>query len=207
MPRIFLLENVPPLANDASFRGHIEELVERGYSISRKIVNYSDFGAPTKRRRFIVFGSREENSDEFFRKLSNQTCRSRTVKDAIWDLRKKRKGEVPDHFWPELRTINKYRGNYENGKFGWYILKWEEPAPSFGNVMKTYILHPDASNGGPTRVISVKEALLIMGFDETFHFPEGIGMGMRYQMVADSVSPVFSLAAAKVIEGMLSDQD
>ena len=97
------------------------------------------------------------------------------------------------------------RKYYETGKFGWYILKWEEPAPSFGNVSKTYILHPNAFNGGPKRVISVKEALLIMGFDNDFRFPERTGIKRGYQMVADAVSPVFAYVSASIIKEMLSD--
>jgi DNA (cytosine-5)-methyltransferase 1 len=111
---------------------------------------------------------------------------------------------LPDHVWPELRTINKYRKYYKTGKYGWYILDWKEPAPSFGNVMKTYILHPDAFNGRRTRVISVKEALLIMGYDSRFRFPQDYGLGARYQMVVDSVSPTFSYPAAKVTEEIIS---
>jgi hypothetical protein len=70
--------------------------------------------------------------------------------------------------------------------------------------MKTYILHPDAFNGGSTRVISVKEALLIMGFDSGFRFPQEFGLGIRYQMVVDSVSPIFSSLAAIVTKELIS---
>ena len=55
------------------------------------------------------------------------------------------------------------------------------------------------------RVISVKEALLLMGFDREFHFPQGMGMGIRYQMVTDAVSPVFAYAAACVVKEILDD--
>jgi DNA (cytosine-5)-methyltransferase 1 len=80
------------------------------------------------------------------------------------------KGCYPDHVWPNLKTIDKYAENYRTNKFGWYVLNWSEPAPSFGNVMKTYILHPDSLNGKPSRVISVREALLVMGFNENTRF-------------------------------------
>jgi DNA (cytosine-5)-methyltransferase 1 len=125
------------------------------------------------------------------------------VKDAIWKLREKKRNEIPDHVWPELKTIDKYRHYYATGKYGWYILKWNEPAPSFGNVMKTYILHPDSFNGQSTRVISVREALLVMGFDNSFRFPQDLGLGARYQMIVDAVSPVFSYAAARVSKDLL----
>lgn len=203
LPRIFILENVPLLANDETLRKHIKRLGKRGYSVSGRIIAYSDYGAPTRRHRFILFGTREGDAPVFFDMLSNHAQSPKTVKDAIWKLRDRAKGEIPDHIWPELRTISKYREKYEHGKFGWYILKWNEPAPSFGNVMKTYILHPDAFNSKPPRVISVKEASLIMGFDTNFIFPENVGLGLKYQMIVDAVSPVFSYAVAKVIRKWL----
>jgi site-specific DNA-cytosine methylase len=152
-----------------------------------RIIKYGDYGAPTSRHRFFLFGTREKDAARFFDKLSAYSCSPKTVKDVIWNLRNKQKGEVPDHVWPELKTIDKYMKNYVEKKFGWYILKWNEPAPSFGNIMKTYILHPDSFNGRLTRVISVREALLIMGFDEAWEFPERVGLGAKYQMIVDAV--------------------
>ena len=54
---------------------------------------------------------------------------------------------------------------------------------------------------GPFRARA--EALLIMGFDDSFRFPDGLGVGLRYQMVVDAVSPTFSYVAAQVIREML----
>jgi DNA (cytosine-5)-methyltransferase 1 len=202
-PKAFLLENVPLVAAEPLLKGHVARLKKRGYSICGKVIRYSDFGASTKRHRYVLFGAKVGKSETFFCELSAHFSPPRTVKDAIWNLRKKEKNEVADHVWPELRTIGKYIDNYKSHKFGWYILNWDEPAPSFGNVMKTYILHPDAFNGGSTRVVSVKEASLIMGFDSRFRFPKEIGLGMRYQMVVDSVSPVFSRVAARIIRSQI----
>lgn len=153
----------------------------------------------------MLFGTRSGNAEIFFERLSAHKNHFKAVKDVIWKLRDVEKGYFPDHVWPELKTINNYLENYKSNKFGWYVLKWSEPAPSFGNIMKTYILHPDAFNGKLTRVISVREALSIMGFDEDFRFPYGLGLGVRYQMIADSVSPVFSFAAAKVIQDLIAE--
>lgn len=201
-PQIFLLENVPLLASDETLRNHVERLSLLGYSTVSNIVKYSDYGAATSRHRFFLFGTRNGVAMTFFQRLEKEKRAPRTVRDAIWQLKDKEKGEIPDHVWPQLRTIKKYLNYYKSGKFGWYVLKWDEPAPSFGNIMKTYILHPDAFNGKPERVISVREALLIMGFDSQFRFPEELGIGARYQMVVDAVSPVFSYAAAKVVRKM-----
>ena len=205
-PNFFLFENVPLIANDESFGKHIKNLERDGYSVLGKTIVYSDYGAPTRRHRFILFGTRIGTANKFFSSLSEYVRSPRTVKDVIWALRNKKKGEVQDHTWPELRTIEKYEDYYRTGKFGWYILNWNEPAPSFGNVTKTYILHPDSFSKKSARVISVKEALLIMGFDENFRFPEGLGLGSRYQMVVDAVSPTFSVVAATIIRKMTDEK-
>lgn len=205
LPSIFMMENVIPLRNDAMLMQYLKRLRKLNYSISLQIVRYSDYGAATSRRRLVIFGSRTSNGSFFCRTLDKYRRSALTVKDMIWHLRDIDRGSAPDHEWPELRTIYKYRDYYMDGKYGWYVLQWDRPAPSFGNVMKTYILHPDSFNGRETRVISVRESLLIMGFPNEFEFPEKMGLGVRYQMIADAVSPVFSYAAAKAIEHMLVD--
>jgi DNA (cytosine-5)-methyltransferase 1 len=204
-PEMFLMENVPLIAHETNLWKNFAKLERDGYSIKAKSISYGDYGAPTKRRRFIAFGSRKQDSATFFEKLSRYERSARPIKNVIWDLRNKENGQAKDHVWPELKTIDRYKPYYESGKYGWCILKWMEPAPSFGNVMKTYTLHPNSYDGGQTRVISVREAFLVMGFDPKFHFPEGLGLGLRYQMVVDAVSPVFSRVAAKVMKDLMSN--
>ena len=208
-PNIFLLENVPLLRNEPTLKQHIEKLQspEFGYSIMAKVIKYSDYGATTNRRRFIIFGSKISKAEHFFSKLTKFQSNPKTVKSAIWQLRNKEKDEVKEHIWPNLKTIDNYLEKYKSGRFGWYILNWDKAAPSFGNIMKTYILHPDAFKGGTKRVLSVKEAALIMGFTDTFSFPEDVGIGLKYQMIVDSVSPVFSEIAAKIIQEMFLTVD
>jgi hypothetical protein len=43
----------------------------------------------------------------------------------------------------------------------------------------------------------------IMGFDRNFKFPQDTGIGQRYQMTVDSVSPVFSYVSAMVIKEII----
>ena len=204
-PSLFLLENVPPAKEILTT--YLEDLKKLGYSVGSQLVRYSDYGAPIARHRIIAMGIQGGQAADFFQGLLAYRTGAKTVKDAIGYLSSRQKGEVHDHDYPNFQTIEKYRKYYETGKYGWYKLKWEKPAPSFGNVTKTYILHPSSWNNGiPPRVISVKEALLLMGFDQGFHFPKGMGMGVRYQMVADAVSPVFAYAAACVIKEIFNTQ-
>jgi DNA (cytosine-5)-methyltransferase 1 len=215
-PRAFLMENVPALQNRLVFKRQLGRVRKAGYAVDFRSVKYSEFGAPTNRRRLIVFGVRNAEAKEnnqrdmtkqFFESLSSQRTASSTVRKAIWYLRNKGQNEAPDHQWPELKTIDRYRGFYATGKYGWYVLKWNEPSPSFGNVVKTYVLHPDSFNGGITRVISVREAWRLLGFGKGFRLPARNGLEMKYQLAVDSVSPRFSWRAARAAKEILNWDD
>lgn len=208
-PKVFLMENVPPAkCNVVRVLDKIGARLQRkGYETRAKVVKYSDYGAATSRSRLMVFGTRTGDPSVFFEELETYYKREpTTVRDAIWNLRHADSSDFPDHQWPKLNTISKYKDRYRTGQFGWYRLKWDDPAPSFGNVMKTYTLHPSSWRGSPPRdprVISIREALSLMGFPEDYSFPPGMAMCLRYQMVVDSVSPVFSKVVAEVIKSLI----
>jgi len=184
-PVAFVMENVPFLAGDPIFTRSLQKMLRSGYSVQYGFFRYSEFGATTKRKRLITVGILNGKVDDVFKNLAAQKEPPGTVRKAIWDLREKR--NFPDHEWINPRTISRYMDKYRTGKFGWYFLNWDSPAPSFGNINKTYILHPDGN-----RVISVREAMRIMGFDDGYVFPESVPVTAKYQMIADAVSPVFS---------------
>lgn len=209
-PEAFLMENVLPVGGDPTFLGWAERLSRR-YWITFGPVRYSDYGAATARQRFFAVGFRRgkrvDLASEFFARLEHHQAPALTTGKALHYLLKVPQGGVADHHWPNFRTIDKYLDKYAQNRFGWYRLDPGKPAPSFGSVMKTYILHPYAGNGHgvPQRVISVREAMTLMGFSRKFRFPEGMGMKHRYQMVADAVSPVFSGVAALVMRELLDE--
>jgi DNA (cytosine-5)-methyltransferase 1 len=192
-PRLFIMENVPLLRGDPEFQRQLDRVRSAGYSVTWDMFRYSDFGAAISRRRLLAVGVLEGDAGDFMKGVRDSSRDMKSVRDVIYDLRDRERDSLPDHEWPHLRTVLRYRKKYESGKFGWTILRWDEPAPSFGNVMKTYILHPDSDlELGIYRPVSVLEVSRIMGFNHGFTFPEGLGMGHRYQMLVDSVSPVFS---------------
>jgi DNA (cytosine-5)-methyltransferase 1 len=192
-PSGFVMENVPPLRNDPEFFKQIRRLRGAGYHVTVNLFKYSDFGAATSRRRLFAVGFLDRDPKSFVQTLESLRKNPSTVFDAIGKYRGLEMGSYPDHQWPNLRTIQRYLKYYESGKFGWTILEWDKPAGSFGNVMKTYTLHPDSDpRSGNSRVVSPLEVSGIMGFNHGFRFPRGITMGRKYQMLADSVSPVFS---------------
>ncbi len=197
-PKIFIMENVPALRSDKGFRFQMERISKLGYSFDTTFVKYSDYGAPTSRKRLIAVGLLDGSANQFINGMRNFTKSPKLLRDTIKEFRYNERGNPVDHVWPNLKTISKYVEKYKTGKYGWRILDWDSPAPSFGNVMKTYILPPDSDPMNPeARVISILEVSRIMGFNHGFSFPEGMHVGERYQMLVDSVSPIFSDVLAK----------
>lgn len=217
-PRVFLMENVPPLIGDPDYLKLRRELEFAGYSVGARVLRYSDFGAATARRRLFTVGvldSAHSGWLDFFALLEEERRSaadpeveaSSTVREAIGWLRDLGPDQVPDHQWSQLTTIQKYAGRYESGQFGWKILRWDETAPSFGSVAKTYILHPDSSLGaGDARVLSVREVLSIMGFAREFRFPEGVALSRRYRMAANAVSPKVSRLCGRAVRRLLEGE-
>jgi DNA (cytosine-5)-methyltransferase 1 len=185
-PEVFVVENVPAVKRDLD--AGLKRL-EVKYSVRGRVISYADWGAPTRRRRYFVVGVRRGQADELWQRLDDLKRTPTTVAEAIGRYRALPAGAAPDHEWAEYRTIHKYAAKYETGQYGWYRLDWDAPSPSFGNIAKTYTLHPDAE---PPRVLSVREAAAIMGFDDRYAFPPGIPRTAKYRMASDSVSPKFS---------------
>jgi DNA (cytosine-5)-methyltransferase 1 len=203
-PLFILLENVPGLGREPGFLRELKGLKAAGYSVHVKTVRYSDYGAATSRKRLFVLAVRKDlktDAGQIFDSIRPRTPTK--IKEIIWDLRNEKWDPSIDHVWTRAATVQRYQRYYETGKYGWYILDWEKPAPSFGNISKTYILHPDSFNGGITRPISVREALRIIGFPDSYRFPPRVPLTAKYQMVADAVSPVFSLKLARAIKCVL----
>lgn len=203
-PDAFVMENVPAIQKDHSFLMNLEAVGKRYDTIVRAF-RYSDYGAAFARRRLFVVGVKNKagcRASEVVDSMKKE--KSMTVRQKIEDLRDRKSDPTIDHVWPNLKTIHKYLNYYRTGKYGWYILDWDSTSPSFGNITKTYILHPDSfKNGNGARPISVREALRIIGFEDSYRFPTGIDMRAKYEMLAAAVSPVFSLKLATAIRELL----
>jgi DNA (cytosine-5)-methyltransferase 1 len=206
-PLFVLMENVPALGSDSIYKEGVALLRSNGYDLDARILKYDHYGASTRRRRLFTVGVHQTQvgARSFFTLLGSRRCPQSTVRGAIEWLRDVPCGGVPDHDWSRLQTIGNYRHLYVSGKYGWAQLKYDEPAPSFGSVSKTYILHPEAGDDSfPERVVSVREVLAIMGFDMNVAFPHNTPRAKRYQMAANAVSPAVSRAIASVVHQMIT---
>lgn len=105
MPRLILFENVKGFTY--AFKGKeedssipyskivIDKLKTLGYNVEAKIIDFSQYGVPQRRKRFILVGSLNNNASIFFNLINEQKCtflKSKgigsniTVEDAISDL-------------------------------------------------------------------------------------------------------------------------
>ena len=203
-PSLFIMENVPSIQKDPCLQSYLK-VMEKSYKITKQMFKYSDYGSSFSRKRFFVIGIKSEiGIDPATIAESIEFSEPVTIRHAIEDLRDKDFDPSIDHIWPKVKTIDKYLKYYASGKYGWYILDWDSLSPSFGNITKTYILHPDSfKNGNQARPISVREAMRIVGFPDEYRFPEGIDLRSKYEMIAQSVSPVFSFKLAHAIRNTL----
>lgn len=204
-PCVFIMENVPLLLRDELFSELKRIAIDAGYSVEHRSICYADYGTAIRRHRLFLFGVRKQGVDWLIYLLERRKALPLTVGDVIRRYERYSQGAAPDHEWANLRTIEAYRKKYASQQYGWYVLNWDAPAPSFGNIQKTYILHPNAweDSSGP-RVLSVREAMAIMGFNDSFVFPESVPITAKYRMVADAVSPVFSAKCAEAIGEFLA---
>ena len=94
-PKIFVLENVPPLLQSAEFEEMRKLAIGLGYQVEARVLNAADYGVPQTRKRAIFIGSRigapsfplPTHCDPAKRNLINQSLRDwRTVRDAIGHL-------------------------------------------------------------------------------------------------------------------------
>ena len=94
-PKVFVMENVPPLLSSAEGAEIVREAEALGYEVKAKILNSADYGAPQRRRRVIIIGSaigsppfpEPTHADPKKKDLTTQhLCNWVSVRQAIGDL-------------------------------------------------------------------------------------------------------------------------
>jgi len=200
-PLIFIFENVPQIENDPILKKNLQK-ISQDYDYVIRNIRYSDYGAPTKRKRLFIFAFRKDlglNLQEFLKELDEigQKMPKKLVKDVIGHLVDVPEGKIKDHEWHKI-NFEKYGEKIKKKLYGCERIKWDDFFPSKGNLQKVLTLHPLLD-----RSLSIKENLLLMGFPNSYEFPEGLSKWGRYQMIADAVSPTFSNVIAKALKKVL----
>ncbi len=205
-------DGFPPLSKEemsgSAIRQILKDAKRLGYSLSFGLLNSADFGAPQKRYRFIILGSRDRGSVEFPHPSHSETGgggreRHTHLRDVIWDIRSN-----PGFHSEYTEGMVKYfkhippGGNWRNlpprlqpkalgksffaggGKTGFFRrLDWDSPAPTLtgrANRKGTAICHPEA-----TRPLSVHECARIQGFPDSWNFAGS--MSSQYLQIGNAV--------------------
>ena len=119
-PKVFVIENVPPLLKSAEGQEILSEAKILGYEVEGRILNSADYGSPQTRKRAIIIGSRV--GPVLFPRQTHEAPDKapangasllpwRTVRDAISDIPPEPTGE--DLHWGRNPTeLSKRRYRY-----------------------------------------------------------------------------------------------
>lgn len=233
LPSTFLLENVDGMLSAAlrhrplhlrdrkplsgserkgSFlRWFLEELVQRGYSISWNVGEAADYGVPQLRQRAILIGTR--GGMPCFLPHPSHGPRGRvpyrTVREALAHVRtlgpiqplSARKCAVYDFIPPggnwrclpeDVQRTTMGKAYFaEGGRGGWWRrLSWDAPSPTVLGMpdhSSTGLIHPDE-----VRCLSVNECAALQTFPSSVRFAGS--PRSQYQQIGNAVPPRFAAA-------------
>lgn len=204
-PLIFVFENVFNIKNDMKIYNLLDLVSNYNYDIDYRIIYYKDYGAATNRKRFFALGVLNEigKAKDIWEEVEKYKDKPKTVREVIYWLNDIPYGGFSDHEWVMRKITERDLEKCRKKIFGHRFVEWDNLCASFGRIFSCYQIHPSYFEGKEPRLLSVREALCIMGFPLDYRFPLNISIYNKYQMVADAVSPLFSQALAKGIKDFL----
>ena len=107
MPRYFLLENVPGIANrrgKSVLAGFKVKLADAGYAIHEKLLDAQNFGVPQRRKRYVLVGERLDGASPTFKWPINSSAKALTVRDTIGELPPPPEDGTAHHSHPNHRA-------------------------------------------------------------------------------------------------------
>ncbi len=234
-PKIFVLENVPPLLKSAEFVEMRRLATQLGYEIEGRVLSAADYGVPQLRKRAIVIGSRIGSpsfpvpthvAPQKRDLLTQHLQRWLTVRDAIGHLPFDPTGEN----WhigrnPTVKSLERYRCIPYGGN------RWDLPphlmpdcwkrklkggTDLFGRLrweepsvtIRTEFYKPEKGrylHPVAHRPITHLEAALLQSFPETFRFC-GSKINVGIQ-IGNAVPPTFAFAIASHVRELIAAGD
>lgn len=217
-------DDAAPMEQDelsgSAIRQIISDVTALGYHLSFSVVDSSDYGAAQRRLRFIMFGARDGQAptmpEAWYGIHSSDSVDICTVRDAIYDLRKKpgpHSVYTPDvarffelvppggnwrHLPKELQrqALGDSAFVAGGGKTGFFRrLSWDAPSPTItgrANRKGSALCHPEA-----IRPLSVRECARLQGFPDDWVFSGS--MNRQYMQVGNAVPVHLGLAIGRAI--------
>lgn len=217
LPKALMMENVPALLNDHRLEGIRRDLENLGYNCAADLFNAENYGVPQRRRRMILFGSRDACPP-----FAQPVKRRRTVAGTIQQLQRPDTSSDPLHNYPVrraehvmalIRQIPKDGGSRtdlpnavqlachqrsDGFRDVYGRMAWREPAPTITgsciNPSKGRYIHPDED-----RAITLREAALLQGFPKSYRFDMSRGRYPTAQMIGNAFPPKFAELHARAL--------
>lgn len=223
LPKVVMVENVPPLIDDYRFREVRQRLRALGYVGTPRIFNAADFGVAQRRRRMIYIASRVGTIEYG---VPESRGNRMTVLDAIGNLAPSGDSGDALHDFPETRSakvsaliaqIPKDGGSRtqlskkhqlkchlecDGFKDVYGRMAWNSIAPTITggcvNPSKGRFLHPEQD-----RCITLREAALLQSFPPGYQFSLERGKFAAALMIGNAFPPAFVRAHAQCIYELL----
>lgn len=203
-PLAFVAENVKgilTLGNGEIIKAIIAEFANKGYDVSPKLLNASDYGVPQDRFRVILVGIRKDLKKKWA--FPSPQEKKVTLQEAIGNFSSPNPSEVCDA---------PYSSRYmsRNRKRGWGEQSFTIPA-----MAKQCPLHPSSPNmeklgpdqwifgSGNTRRLSWREAAAIQTFPQTLEFKGNLTS--IYQQIGNAVPVKLAESIGKQLLQLLSN--
>lgn len=222
-PYTFMMENVPGLALDKSFKKALREIEKAGYfKPDWRVVNIKDYGVPQNRKRLVLVGSRLAPI-----KIAEPNKKKKTVRQVIGKLPSPNLSKDPVHkifpshtdsilqFIKEIphdggsrKDLGKERQLkcHQKENVGFYDvygrLRWDDYSTTITggclNPSKGRFLHPEQD-----RCISAREASMLQSFPKSYKFPLDAPKSKIALMIGNALPPEFSRIQAENIKNHL----
>lgn len=209
-PNLIMMENVPALAKDNRIDLLIKQLTSIGYFCNIGVFDGQNFGAPQRRKRMILIGSKSHKP-----RFAEPVSRKRTVRGAIGNLEGTAESSDPLHNYSVKRSkkiLRLFKAIPKDGGSRHELPKrlmlechkdldgfhdvygrmsWDAPAPTITggciNPSKGRFLHPQED-----RAITLREAALLQGFPKNYKFSLQRGRYPLAQMIGNAFPPIFA---------------
>ena len=221
-PDIISMENVPELIKFDIFNDFRNNLINKGYHVSYKIVNCSEYGLPQKRKRLVLLASKLGDIELI---KPNPKQKKRTVEDVLKDLPFLEAGGVdakdPLHRCPKLSEINikrikqskpggtwrdwdknllpecykKPSGNTYSSVYG--RMKWDAPSPT---MTTQFYIYGTGRYGHPeqNRALSLREGAILQTFPRNYKFVKK-GETITYKVLGRQIGNAVPVDLGKII--------
>lgn len=206
----FVFENVPGLlrsANETRLKS-LKAGLAKNFHISLQEVNAKNFGVPQNRRRVLIIGlnKRHYKSADVPSLIGGKEIA--TVKDAIGGLPEATyfsRGLMPEAipFHPNHWTMQPKSAKFKKEKSlvtgrSFQRLDWDKPSRTVAYGHREIHVHPSGH-----RRVSVLEAMLLQGFDQSYVLHGSLSK--QIEQVSNAVPPPLAQQVAKAILAVLKE--